>query len=213
MLSDQDLYDRKTQPEPRVVARPTDISLRELTKDVWKSFAADTLTGIPDMNRYGLFPFPHGDRDTSAIRREFDRVRDKIGQNLLEPAGVTENDHLITISVEGEIQGMRFGGRFLRLVCCPDDLAEVGRMKFEPKFARGHARRVDQIVDKFCLQSGATLDRFESVAPCVIVDLLSEQDLRPAQDRIERRSQFVRHESEEKIFCTICLFGFIARAF
>src|SRR5215510_2103870 len=79
---------RESQAKPAVYARDRRIGLAKPIEDVWQKLRADSLAGVFDdqfqMGAGALKPRLHA----PAPRSEFDRVRDQVQDNLLQPVGV-----------------------------------------------------------------------------------------------------------------------------
>ena len=75
----------------------------------------------------------------------------------------------------------------------------AGRLDVEAHLAGGDAAHVEQVFDELRLHARVALDRLEPLLQIRSSLRAAPQDLRPAEDRVERRPQLVRQRGEELV--------------
>ncbi len=80
--------DRQPETESGVTSRRRAIGLAEALEQVWQKVRADALAGIDDPDLHAVVRGFDEDPNTSAFRRELDRIREQIPDHLLESASV-----------------------------------------------------------------------------------------------------------------------------
>ena len=71
------------------------------------------------------------------------------------------------------------------------------RRRLEMELAADDARDVEEVFDEPRLRAGVAIDAFERPRVCSGAGRAVSEDLQPAEDRVQRRAQFVRQRREE----------------
>ena len=88
-----------------------------------------------------------------------------------------------------------------------DQLVRIGRLKPQLQFAASNAGKIKQIVDQSRLQFDIAADHAQSLLQLRIEAGLIQYSIRPKQNWIERRAQFVTESGEKPIFGRAGRFG------
>ena len=102
----------------------------------------------------------------------------------------------------------RFGCRPHGIESGFDGFGKMDRLKLETKPAGDDTRYIEHVFDQLGLSFGIAFDRFERPACRHFVEPLGPEDLRPAQNGVERSPQLVRQDREEFVFGPVGLLGF-----
>ncbi len=93
-----------------------------------------------------------------------------------------------------------------------DDLRQADRLEMEPDLAADDAAHVQQVLDQVRLGAGVAHDRGHALRQDLgVVAAAVGQDLRPAEDGVERRAQLVRDDGEELVLQPAGALGLGAR--
>src|SRR5687767_11614280 len=87
------------------------VRLIERLKYVVKVAAIDPFTGVAHGNPYVRVRSNEPDFDTPLVRREFDRIEQKVPYNLLQSVRVTSDDLSWSVKQDFDIDSLCFGGR------------------------------------------------------------------------------------------------------
>ena len=135
--------------------------------------------------------------DRPPARREPDRIRQQIPDDLLQTARVGMDHQRRRIDPLHEHDVLRVRGGADRLDCGLDDRAEgdVGRVQLDRP--RRDTRHVEQFLDHLCLNARVAFDDVNRVADARPVVIAARENRRPAENRIQWRPQLVRKRGEE----------------
>ena len=100
----------------------------------------------------------------------------------------------------------------LRLLThCLDDVArdrtQIDRLNLQLQLARDDLADVQEIRNQLRLKSGVLRDDLESALNGRRVVRALQQEVRPAENRVQRRTQLVRHQGDEFVLAPIRTFG------
>ena len=153
------------------------------------------------------------DLDAAALGGELDRVRQQVVEHLLQAVEVAVDHDFVRIGGETQLDPLRLrelariGDRGI------DDVDDVDALQVEIELAADDARGIEQIIDEPGLMVDVALDRLgRAPDQCRIVLARTRQDLAPALQRIERRTQLVRDDGEKLVLRAIGPLGFAAQA-
>ena len=140
---------------------------------------------------------------------ELDRVGDQIPHHLLQPGGIARHrsgkriEHLHQLEALGVNRGLQ---RFDRGI---DDLCRCHALDIQAQLAGHDPVHVQQVLDHLTLRARVALNRIDTLHDVFLArDAAPRQDLRPAEDGVERSAQLVRQRGEELIFHAVDAFGF-----
>ncbi len=147
----------------------------------------------------------------AAIWRELDGIREQIPDNLLETRAVGPDgpDGGVRFDVDANV--LRVGGRLHDFHGGVQDLPHVNRRELQTDGSRHDARHVQQLVDEMRLVFGAVVNRPVGALPAGAIEGAAPEDLRPAENGVERRAQFMGDDGQELILQAVRLFGALAR--
>ena len=158
----------------------------------------DADAALADGDRHLMAEHRHADRNRAACRREPDGVAEQVAEHLLQPTGVTA-DHGVDgrAAIEPKAGPLHFGSHGLaRLV---HGLLEAHRFRFDPQGPADDAGFVDQVVEELTLPQGVAPDDGEGIPHIGRQVAAGLEDLRPAEDGIQRTSQLVREGGEKLV--------------
>src|SRR5687767_299307 len=190
--------DSQTQARPvRLLGQRIVEALKglEQTREVGRG-DADPGIGHGDVERFRLAP--HLD-EHAAGRGELDGIRHEVQQHLLDPGAVGIDGRQIDRHVLFQLHALVPDERQRRLDALLDDVVEVERLRAHLELARLDAREIEDAVDQLEQVATRVVHRLHvRLLPLgeVAVEAV-EQDLGEADDRVQRRSQLVRHVGEE----------------
>src|SRR5262245_50494004 len=194
---DQMFDKRKAEPQTSETPRDRGVALFEPVEDVRQQVRADALTGIPhDYLRAGAAA-PESDPYPPPVGRELDGVRHQIPDDLLQAVGVAGNliRHLAVFEAKVRDDDDAFAvGRLAHVV----ERRHYHRHEFDwpglqPHLAADDAGRVEQVFDQSQLRFTAALYGLRHPRDLRVVASPRTQQTVPAEDRVERRAQFVRN--------------------
>src|SRR5690606_17504419 len=139
-----------------------------------------------------------GDGDPATRRRELERVADEVEDDLPQSLWVAQDGKGV-LAVGRERDSLLLGLGAERFDRGFDELGEVEGPRLDRELAGHDARDVEELLDEAHLLPRVALDRLEAAAQGLRVEGAREKELRPAQDRLERRSQLVREHGEKLV--------------
>ena len=92
-----------------------------------------------------------------------------------------------------------FGRRPDRVDGRIDHAGQIGPLHVEPHLAGDDAAHVEQVLDELRLGARVALDRVEALLQVLGVARPGRQQLRPAEDGVERRAQLVRQGGQKLV--------------
>ena len=196
---DEVTHDRQSEPEPAVLPADRAVGLAEPLEDERQKVGGDARAVVGDRQAQAVAGLRQHDVDPAAIRRELDRIDDEIADDLLQPLRVAAHEVAGRIDARVQRDGPRAGRRAERLDGGGDDPAEVHRRQLETEAPRHDAGHVEDVFDELRLELCVALDDLERAAVVLAVERAVPQHARPADDRVERRPQFVRERGEKVV--------------
>ncbi len=188
-------------PRARAVALP------ETLEHIRQQFGGDALPRV----RHGqLDESLHAEqrhRDPPAVRREFDRIRKQIRDDLRKTIRIGARVSELRREVGEDLDSLLRRRRTRQIDRVTHDFRETHRARLDFELARADASEVEQVVHdlqlRLCTVFDARADggNFRIVAPFQI------QDPIPAQDCVERRTQLVRNHRQKLVLRPIRSFG------
>ena len=135
--------------------------------------------------------------DPAAWRRELDRVRQEIPDDLLQPVGIRRNrlDGLVDVGIELKLPGDQRGAKSLD--CRPRGIGWTDRPRFDFQFAADRSRDIQKILYEPRLRLCVAFNRFERAVAGVLRKCARAKHLHPARNRIQRRSELMRQRHRE----------------
>src|SRR5437773_1262052 len=195
---DELLADRKPEPGPAGAPRDRIVQLLERLEQARQVLRADADPRVRHPHAHGFRLGLHAD-EHPALRREFDRVRQQIEEDLLHLGAVRDEPRQLERYILLELELLAARERHRRLDALVDQLVEIELLGHHLQLPRLDAREIEDPVDEL-----------EQVGPAVVhradVGLLAlaqvaveavQQHLREADDRVQRRPELVRHAREE----------------
>ena len=212
---DQPGRDRQPQPRAAVAARRRGVGLHELFEDHPLLVRRDADAGVGDLEPQGdrlaarlLHAHPQGDL---APLGELDRVRQQVGQHLPQQAGVAEQRVrrvVGDVAAHGDRPAVQPGRERLHQVA--EALAQPERSALALQLVRLHLREVEDVVDDVQQR----LRRFADGPQVVVLDRRQAgvvEQLRRADDRVERRADLVADVRQEGALGPVGAFGRVPR--
>ncbi len=138
----------------------------------------------------------HG--DLPAGLRKFQRVRQQVGEDLLQAVRVAAHRHRLGRHFERERDVLRSRRGERRIDRRPSDVAQIERTALQLEPSAGDARDVGQVLDQLFLRPRIPSDDFQRV-PAHVVGQAVLEHVAPAHDRVQRRAQLVREDREELV--------------
>ena len=130
---------------------------------------------------------------------ELDRVAQQVHQDLRHAPLVSQRDRKVRLDLDVEVQPLLGRQGFHRADDSMDHVAEGVILERQRQLARFDLGQVEHIVDEIQQMTAALLHPFQHVADRLghlSVDPIDDE-LRVAQDRVERGAQLVAHVGEE----------------
>src|SRR5262245_22788581 len=211
MQLDQVFDESKAEAEAAVPSGARRVGLSEAVKDIRQEITADAFArvahGDANVRVYAL----QERFDAASLRRELDRVGEQVPDHLLQARWVAGN--LANFGGEISLERDPFGvsrrvDRLNRLLNYRD---QVHWPDLQPEFAADDAGRVEQVINQLRLGLPAALDDFRRMFNFLGVQPAVTQQGRVSENRVQRRTQFMRHEREEFILHPVCLLGLAPR--
>ena len=137
--------------------------------------------------------------NAAAGGRELDRVRQQVPDDLLQAIGIAHHGSAVD-DLRCEIDVLRLRRRPQSIDRRLDHRFELDRPEVDPELAGDDAGNVEDVGDQLFLHMGVAFDGFERARHAGRIELAHSQQPRPAEHRIERRSQFVRQRRQELFF-------------
>ena len=149
---------RQTQPQAAVPASFAGVRLSEAVENVRHEFCAHALAvvGYADFDLRVLAR--QAERNVTARRRKFHRIRQQVPDDLLQPGGIAGQRADLRIDAIFERDAARHDCRTQRLDDGMDERNQVDRLDIEPQATRADICNVEQCIDKFGLRIGACVD-------------------------------------------------------
>ena len=146
-------HDREPEAEPAVHARGRAVGLPEALEDVRQELGRDALAGVARPT-ISTCEFTRRERDlhAAALRRELDRVRQQVPDDLLQPVGVAGDERRRAGRARLEADALGVGGGPHRLDRRLDHGRELDRLHVEPQLAGDDPRHVEQVLDELRLR-------------------------------------------------------------
>ena len=95
-----------------------------------------------------------------------------------------------------------------------DHFGEIDRLHVQPHFAGDDPAHVEQVFDQLRLHARVALDHLQALRQILrarLAGAVAAEDLRPAEDRVQRRAQLVRERGEEFVLHPARALGLRAR--
>ena len=147
--------------------------------------------------RFGVFKT---DLDPAAAIRELHGIRDHIPQDLLQPFRVARHWRLISIEDALETNPSRIGCRAHGLDALLNDGLQIDGSHVQSDFSGNDSRDIQHVLDDFGQRCGVSLDDFHRAPLLIHRDQARTQHPRVSQDRVQRRTQFVRQRRQKVVF-------------
>ena len=185
------------------------VGLAEPVEGVLEELGRHALPGVPHLDLERVVAVTERDGHAAARRRELDRVRDQVPDDLLDAVGIAQDPVLLArMVVEAHLDLLAFGGEAHRVHRGPDHGGERRRLQGQPELAGDDARDVEQVVDQLGLRRHVALDHLESTVGPIGVESPGAQEPRPAHDRRERRPELVRERRQKLVLHPVGFAGF-----
>ena len=185
------------------------VGLAEPVEGVLEELGRHALSRIPNLDLERVVAVAERDDHAPARRRELDRVRDQVPDDLLDAVGIAQDPVLLAgMVVEAHLDLLAFGGEAHRVHRGPDHGGERRRLQGQPELAGDDARDVEQVVDQLGLRRHVALDHLESAVGPIGVESPGAQEPRPAHDRRERRPELVRERRQKLVLHPVGFPGF-----
>jgi hypothetical protein len=140
--------DREADAETACPASRAAVGLAEALEDVRQKTGDDPASRVGDA-QYDLgIRSRQGDLDASVGGRELDRVREQVGDDLLQPIGVATDADRAAVYRANDADALPFGRRRERIDRTRDDGTDVDRLQPERHLAGHDAGDVEQVVDQ-----------------------------------------------------------------
>jgi hypothetical protein len=111
-----------------------------------------------------------------------------------------------------DLDGFRLGRRRDGVERGFDDVAQVHRADIQPQLAADDPRDIEDVFDQLRLRHRVVADDGNRSLDQVGVALARGEQVRPAEDRVERGAQLVRQRREELVLHPVDGLGVSARA-
>src|ERR1700682_6501794 len=175
------------------------VGLREFLENMWLEIIRTTAAVIAHRYTNNIAILLYCDQDFSACRREFDRIREKIGNNLSKPVGIGIHFTVSRRSVESNVHAVALGESAILLNRVRHQRTQVDLTQIEHNAAGFELLDIENVVNEADqpLTVGVrdreeTRGRFGKFAR----PLFREQTER-AGNRRQRRAQFVADGRDE----------------
>ena len=199
--------DGEPEAEPSVLAARGAVRLAEALEDPGHRRRLDPAASVPHRHTDDVPRGLDGDVYPPSRRRELERVRQEVAHDLLEPLRVRHDARVglrVRIEDERHLFEVRDGRRGLDRRA--DDPPDPHRLELRAELAGDDARHVEDVVHQALLSLGVAADDGETVRYLRRVGAARE-DVRPAEDRVERRAQLVGHDAEKLVLQSARLLG------
>src|SRR6266542_819049 len=203
-------HDRQAETQPAVTAGRRAIGLRKTIEDVGQELGADADARVFDRDRrvVALALQAHG--HAAVARRELHRVRQQVPEHLLQAIAVPRNGiDIVDLTVNRDVLG--FGGWRDGVERRVHHVAQAHRREVQPQLAADDPRDVEDVLDQLRLRHGVVADDAQRALRRRGIRLARREQVRPAEDRVQRRPQLVRQGREELVLHPVDGLGLRAR--
>ena len=146
-----------------------------------------------------VFPL-HSDVNAAALRREFDRVRQQIPDDLLKTPRVAVQRPRIGIKEHLKPHVLRVRGRPNDVDRRLDDFCRLERRQGKSQLPGNDTVEVEQVFDELNLNLDVALDGLERALSLLLAEMTRAKHSNPSEDGAQRRSQLVRRDAQQLIF-------------
>lgn len=158
----------------------------------------DPLTRVTDPHNGALAGLLERDVDAATLRSELHRVSEHVSDDLLQTVPVGCDAHAPIGAVEVQRDPLACRGVGHRVDCATKRQAERLGLQVQHRRASGAAGQLEQVFYQPELKPRVAFDRVGATQTLPRA-VLAFQDLRPSEDRRERRTQFVRQHGQELV--------------
>jgi hypothetical protein len=148
---------------------------------------------------------PH--RNLASFSRELDGIGQQVPDDLLDARRVAGNrsDVAVHVASDADVPVVRVALNGIDRV--GDDRRHVHESDLESQLARDDPADIEQVRDQLRLKTRVTADDLEPSRNDFRSGALFDHQLRPPEDRIQRRPELVRDHRHEFVFHTARAFG------
>src|SRR5688500_18051168 len=186
------------------------VLLPEPVENEWKKFAGYSDAGVCDDQLDGLAAVLIGHRHLAAGRRELYGVCHQVPDHLLQPVWVARDRDRFRLVFYLQRKAFRFSRGANSVHRGFQNGDGIRRTQLKRQFARDQPRSVKQVFDQLGLRQRVPAYRFEGGPHLFVPRIVQEDHLRPTEDGVQRRSQFVRHRREKIVLETVGPLCFLA---
>ena len=179
------------------------VGLAEAFEDVRQERRVDAAAGIADPHLDRRIAPLDRDLHPPTLGRELDRVREQIGDDLLQALLIAEHrGRGIEHGLNPDVPSPPRPGACSRSVCSTIALT-LHRLDAEVQRARHDAADIEQVLDQLGLRSRIALDRIERALLTVGGHGAGAKHLHPAENGVERGAQLVADGGDEFVLGAI----------
>src|SRR5688572_28763337 len=177
----------------------SDLGLAVAVEDVRQEFGRYPAAAVGVKDFHLRRELAQAETDLTTRGAELDRIGQEIPDDLLQAGWVSENLPDTRIDYLLDRHALRIEIRAHCIQRGLTDLHGVEGCGFQLELAGNDSRYVQEIINQLKLDVRVALDNGERVAEPVSIEGSVVQDARPAEDRIQRRPQFVRQRGEKQV--------------
>src|SRR5439155_17168407 len=187
-----DQLPRNEQSETEAAGAPRGgaFGLPEALEDLREESAINAAAVVGDPHFHRLLRHVDIDRNPTARCGELHCIRKEIGEYLFEPARISSDRHA-RMCAEPDFETFRLGQRQDRLDRAADTVAQVETLQIEGRTTRHDTRDIEQLIDHLRLTQRIVANGLDGTWRLNGIQRAPAQHRGPAENRRERRAQFV----------------------
>ena len=149
-----------------MVARERAVGLAEALEEMRQELRRDAFAGVADAQLDVRVDALEANLHASVPRRELDRIRQQVPDNLLQPLRIAGNRNARLIDGGLQPDALRRRRRRHGLERLLNHARQVDGPDVEPQFAGDDPRHVEDIADQLFLEPRVAFDRLENRRAC-----------------------------------------------
>ena len=192
-------HDGEAQAQAAVATGDRGIALTEVLEDEGQEVGGDALAGVGDRDPGPLAGPGQPHVDLAAGLRELDGVGQHVRHRLLQAPRVAGDVTGARVEHHGEGDALAPGAGAHRVGGRVDHRAQIHRVVADAEGAGEGARGVEDVLDQLGLGLRVARDHLDPAGQRGLVGPAGPQDVGPAEHRVERGAQLVRHVGQELV--------------
>ena len=185
------------------MARARVFALPEAIEHVGEQLWRDALTRVLDGELGERVNIPQAHRDAPGGGGEPDRVREQIGDHLLQPIGIGAHVPGPGRELRHDLDALGGGGRPCQIERNARGVGQLDLPWLDLQLSRRHTPEIQQIVDHLELRFRAVLDPGCDRGHVGVLAPFERENAIPAENRVQGGTQLVRDDRQELVLRVI----------